>query len=85
MATPVPARADDLVGRRQELEALRSSLDAAGDGAGRLVLCAGEPGIGRAVVPLAIVAPRVTRTPAPTRLLERVEGGCSSTLHNFLK
>jgi len=47
MATPVPVGADDLVGRRQELEALRSSLDAACDGAGRLVLCAGEPGIGK--------------------------------------
>ena len=36
-----------MVGRRQELDALRAWLDAARGGAGRLVLCAGEPGIGK--------------------------------------
>ncbi len=36
-----------LVGRQGELRALRSWLEAARGGAGRLVLCAGEPGIGK--------------------------------------
>ncbi len=36
-----------IVGRRRELGALRAWLDAARGGAGRLVLCAGEPGIGK--------------------------------------
>ncbi len=36
-----------LVGRRRELEALTGWLAAARDGRGRLVLCAGEPGIGK--------------------------------------
>ncbi|MBV9060741.1 MAG: AAA family ATPase [Pseudonocardiales bacterium] len=38
---------DAIVGRRRELEALRAWLDAARGGAGRLILCAGEPGIGK--------------------------------------
>ena len=38
---------DAIVGRRRELDALRAWLDAARDGAGRLVLCVGEPGIGK--------------------------------------
>jgi DNA-binding CsgD family transcriptional regulator len=40
---------DGMVGRRRELDALRAWVDAAGarDGAGRLVLCVGEPGIGK--------------------------------------
>jgi DNA-binding CsgD family transcriptional regulator len=38
---------DGIVGRRRELAVLREWLDAARDGAGRLVLCAGEPGIGK--------------------------------------
>lgn len=33
--------------RRRELDTLRACLDAARDGAGRLVLCVGEPGIGK--------------------------------------
>ena len=37
----------DLVGRRRELDALTRLLAAAGGGRGRLVLCAGEPGIGK--------------------------------------
>jgi DNA-binding NarL/FixJ family response regulator len=36
-----------MVGRQAELDALRSALDAARAGTGRLVLCAGEPGIGK--------------------------------------
>ncbi|MEX5633639.1 ATP-binding protein [Parafrankia sp. FMc2] len=36
-----------IVGRYRELDALRAWLDAARDGAGRLVLCVGEPGIGK--------------------------------------
>ena len=43
---PVPATADAIVGRRAELVALRAWLDASRTGAGRLVLCVGEPGIG---------------------------------------
>lgn len=39
---------DGIVGRRRELGALRRWLGAARDGAGRLVLCVGEPGIGLA-------------------------------------
>jgi DNA-binding NarL/FixJ family response regulator len=38
---------DGFVGRRRELDALRSWLEAARTGAGRLVLCAGEPGTGK--------------------------------------
>jgi hypothetical protein len=38
---------DGIVGRRGELDALRTHLYRARDGAGRLVLCAGEPGIGK--------------------------------------
>ncbi|MEA2827502.1 MAG: hypothetical protein QOG43_1941 [Actinomycetota bacterium] len=47
--TPVPddTVGDGIVGRRGELDALRAHLDAARDGSGRLVLCAGEPGIGK--------------------------------------
>src|SRR5689334_2424257 len=36
-----------LVGRRRELDALAGWLEAARGGRGRLVLCAGEPGIGK--------------------------------------
>src|SRR5947209_6934629 len=36
-----------ILGRRRELDALRGWLDAARSGAGRLVLCVGEPGIGK--------------------------------------
>ena len=36
-----------MVGRQRELDALRVWVGAARDGAGRLVLCAGEPGIGK--------------------------------------
>jgi predicted ATPase len=39
--------ADRMVGRQRELDALRAWVGAAHDGAGRLVLCAGEPGIGK--------------------------------------
>ncbi|MBV8997117.1 MAG: AAA family ATPase, partial [Pseudonocardiales bacterium] len=38
---------DAIVGRWRELDALRAWLDAARGGAGRLILCAGEPGIGK--------------------------------------
>ncbi|GLZ28393.1 LuxR family transcriptional regulator [Lentzea sp. NBRC 105346] len=38
---------DRMVGRRRELEALAAWLDDARNGTGRLVLCAGEPGIGK--------------------------------------
>lgn len=38
---------DRIVGRRRELDALRAWLDAARAGYGRLVLCVGEPGIGK--------------------------------------
>jgi DNA-binding CsgD family transcriptional regulator len=38
---------DGIVGRRRELEWLRAWLDAARHGTGRLVLCVGEPGIGK--------------------------------------
>ncbi|MBA3800077.1 MAG: ATP-binding protein, partial [Geodermatophilaceae bacterium] len=36
-----------MIGRRRELDALRAWLDGALDGGGRLVLCVGEPGIGK--------------------------------------
>jgi len=42
---PVHVGGDGIVGRRRELDALRVWLDAARDGAGRLVLRVGEPGI----------------------------------------
>jgi hypothetical protein len=38
---------DGIIGRRRELDALRGWLDAFRGGAGRLVLCVGEPGIGK--------------------------------------
>ena len=38
---------ETIVGRRRELDALRAWLGGALDGAGRLVLCVGEPGIGK--------------------------------------
>lgn len=38
---------DGIVGRRRELDAVREWLDAARGGDGRLVLCVGEPGIGK--------------------------------------
>jgi DNA-binding CsgD family transcriptional regulator/tetratricopeptide (TPR) repeat protein len=38
---------DGIVGRRRELDALRAWLAAARDRGGRLVLCVGEPGIGK--------------------------------------
>jgi hypothetical protein len=47
---PAPAVMGEVfVGRKRELDALRAWLDAAraGDGAGRCVLCVGEPGIGK--------------------------------------
>ena len=44
---PVHATGDRIVGRRRELVTLRAWLDASRQGAGRLVLCVGEPGIGK--------------------------------------
>jgi DNA-binding CsgD family transcriptional regulator len=44
---PMHVMGDGMVGRRRELDALRAWVGAAGDGAGRLVLCVGEPGIGK--------------------------------------
>src|SRR5918997_4912275 len=44
---PVQVIGDGIVGRRRELDALRTWLEAARNGNGRLVLCAGEPGIGK--------------------------------------
>lgn len=46
-AAAVVSPEDRLVGRRRELGLLRRWLDEARGGAGRLVLCAGEPGIGK--------------------------------------
>ena len=43
----VPRRADALIGRARELAVLRSALDDAAAGMGRLVLLVGEPGIGK--------------------------------------
>jgi DNA-binding CsgD family transcriptional regulator len=45
--TEAPLGADLIVGRRRELEAIAKWIGAARAGAGRLVLCAGEPGIGK--------------------------------------
>ena len=51
VSTPSPSPSRDsgsaIIGRRRELEALRAWLGGALDGAGRLVLCVGEPGIGK--------------------------------------
>ena len=51
MSTPTGAPAhgtgDRIVGRRRELDALRTWVDDARSGGGRLVLCVGEPGIGK--------------------------------------
>ena len=44
---PVQVIGDGIVGRRRELDALRTRLEAARNGNGQLVLCAGEPGIGK--------------------------------------
>jgi DNA-binding CsgD family transcriptional regulator len=44
---PVRGTGDGIVGRQRELDALGAWLLAARDGRGRLVLCAGEPGIGK--------------------------------------
>src|SRR5947209_4752051 len=44
---PVHVLGDGIVGRQRELEWLREWLDAALRGTGRLVLCVGEPGIGK--------------------------------------
>lgn len=44
---PDNLRGDALVGRRREIDALRAWLGVARAGSGRLVLCAGEPGIGK--------------------------------------
>jgi DNA-binding CsgD family transcriptional regulator/tetratricopeptide (TPR) repeat protein len=50
------ATADDFVGRRRELGALCAGLDAACAGGGRLVLLAGEPGIGKSRTALELTA-----------------------------
>jgi predicted ATPase len=38
---------DGILGRRRELDAVRDWLHRSGEGSGRLVLCAGHPGIGK--------------------------------------
>jgi predicted ATPase len=50
------AVAEPFVGRRYELEALCTALDATCAGAGRLVLLAGEPGIGKTRTALELTA-----------------------------
>ena len=44
---PLPVLGDRIVGRRAELDALRTWLEGASSGAGRIVLCAGEAGMGK--------------------------------------
>lgn len=44
---PIHVVGDSIVGRRRELDALRGWLDRTREGEGRLVLCVGEPGIGK--------------------------------------
>ena len=44
---PMHVAGEGIIGRRRELDALRSWLNGALDGTGRLVLCVGEPGIGK--------------------------------------
>ena len=48
--------AEIFVGRRRELDALSTALNAACDGHGRLVLVAGEPGIGKTRTALEVAA-----------------------------
>jgi len=50
------AAAEVFVGRHHEIEALRTALDAAREGGGRLVLLAGEPGIGKTRTALELTA-----------------------------
>ncbi|MBA3277310.1 MAG: AAA family ATPase, partial [Geodermatophilaceae bacterium] len=45
--SPVQSSGEGIIGRRRELDALQSWLSGATDGGGRLVLCVGEPGIGK--------------------------------------
>ncbi len=51
MSTPIRSQGhragEGIIGRRRELDALRAWLDGALNGGGRLVLCVGEPGIGK--------------------------------------
>jgi DNA-binding CsgD family transcriptional regulator len=47
VSTPPPRPSHGIVGRQRELDALQGWLEAARGGAGRLVLCVGEPGIGK--------------------------------------
>lgn len=42
-----PMTGDRMVGRQRELDSLRAWLELVGRGGGRLVLCGGEPGIGK--------------------------------------
>jgi len=44
---PAHRTGEGIIGRRRELDSLRAWLSCAVDGGGRLVLCAGEPGIGK--------------------------------------
>src|SRR5579871_2178794 len=53
---PMAPGAEIFVGRRRELEALCAALDAACSGQGRLVLLAGEPGIGKTRLALELKA-----------------------------
>ncbi|MBA2633569.1 MAG: AAA family ATPase, partial [Chloroflexi bacterium] len=45
--SPGQAPSEGIIGRRRELDSLRAWLGVAVGGAGRLVLCVGEPGIGK--------------------------------------
>jgi predicted ATPase len=63
-----------LVGRQRELDALSSALQAARGGTGRLVLCAGEPGIGKTRLAQEL-AGRALAAGVPVAWGRCVEGG----------
>jgi len=78
-APEVGEGADALVGRRRELDRLVTWLDAAREGAGRLVLCAGEAGIGKTRLARELAA-RALAAGTPVAWARCVEGAGAPAL-----